>query len=72
MSTSVRLEIVSQIVKEGFKNLFIRALTRNLHEAPRHLVSSTVSQFIFSFIGYSLLVIIVSVSPLLMVIEQRC
>ena len=51
------------VVAQGFKSLFIRDLSRNLHEAPRYLVSGSVLQFIFSLIGYGLLIGLVSISP---------
>lgn len=51
------------VVAQGFKNLFIRDLSRNLHEAPCYLVSGSILQLIFSLIGYGLLIILVSISP---------
>jgi len=55
--------IFMTVVAQGFKNLFIRDMARNLHEVPRYLVSGTVLQFIFSLMGYGLMVLVVSVSP---------
>ncbi len=51
------------VVAQGFKSLFIRDLSRNLHDVSRYLISGTVLQFMFSLIGYGLLVLVVSLSP---------
>lgn len=51
------------VVAQGFKNLFIRELSRDLSATPLYLVSGSLLQFLFSLLGYGLLVLVVSLLP---------
>ncbi len=55
--------IFMNIAAQGVKILFTRELSRNPIETPVYLVSGTLLQFIFSIIGYVLLVVVVFALP---------
>jgi O-antigen/teichoic acid export membrane protein len=55
--------IFMTIASEGLKTLFTRDIARNPPETPVYLVSGTFLQFLFSIVGYVLLVIVVFVLP---------
>ncbi len=51
------------LISQGFKTLFTREIARNPQETAVYLVSGTLLQFIFSIIGYVMLVITVFALP---------
>lgn len=51
------------LTSQGFKTLFTREISRNLHETPVYLVSGTLLQFLFSIIGYVMLTVLVFALP---------
>ncbi len=51
------------LAAQGFKVLFTREVSRHPLETPVYLVSGTLLQFLFSIIGYVVLVIVVFVLP---------
>jgi O-antigen/teichoic acid export membrane protein len=55
--------IFMTIASEGLKTLFTREIARNPTETPVYLVSGTLLQFLFSIVGYVLLVVVVFALP---------
>jgi O-antigen/teichoic acid export membrane protein len=55
--------IFMTIASEGLKTLFTREIARNPPETPVYLVSGTLLQFLFSIVGYVLLVVVIFVLP---------
>ncbi|MCU0523789.1 MAG: oligosaccharide flippase family protein [Elainella sp. Prado103] len=51
------------VVAQGFKNLFIRELARDPSVTPLYLISGSLLQFVFSLLGYGLLVFVVTLLP---------
>lgn len=51
------------LTSQGFKTLFTRELARNPQETPVYLVSGTLLQFLFSLVGYGILVAVVFALP---------
>jgi O-antigen/teichoic acid export membrane protein len=51
------------LTSQGFKTLFTRELARNPQETPVYLVSGTLLQFLFSIVGYGILVAAVFALP---------
>lgn len=51
------------LASQGFKTLFTRELARNPIETPAYLISGTFLQFLFSIIGYAVMVLVVYFLP---------